>query len=372
MLQKPIEEIVWQDIERLVDQGRLEERTLEFKRDLPGGNRESCKEFLSDISSFANSDGGDIIFGVREHNGAAVEITPIKADNLDSERLRLENLARDALDPRIPGLKLRTVESDDGESVLIVRIPASFIAPHRVKYRDSSRFFGRNSGGKFPMDTQELRDAFTSSEGMPAKLRALHSRAVEASQGKEMPRPTVSYPTMVVTVAPLSVLRSPQQYSVSRDTAMHPPTLVGDIQYQIALEGIIVHRAAKEVDAWATTHRRGYIDFAWMVGRRVEDRGNIVWPMNFTDSFPAGVRSAIARLNGLGIDGPWAVMATLRQCQNYQLILDRFNFDQSRPAWRDEAYLGDVISDHAVDADLQPLVDNAWRLFGMENPNPSA
>lgn len=53
-----------------------------------------------------------------------------------------------------------------------IRAPASTIAPHRVIFARTNRFFGRKSNGKYEMDTQELRDAFTASEASPTRLCA--------------------------------------------------------------------------------------------------------------------------------------------------------------------------------------------------------
>jgi len=39
---------------------------LDYKRDVPGESDQDKKEFLADISSFANATGGDLIYGVDE------------------------------------------------------------------------------------------------------------------------------------------------------------------------------------------------------------------------------------------------------------------------------------------------------------------
>lgn len=42
-----------------------ESRTLEYKRDLPDPkDRDSKREFLGDVTSFANAQGGDIVYGI--------------------------------------------------------------------------------------------------------------------------------------------------------------------------------------------------------------------------------------------------------------------------------------------------------------------
>jgi predicted HTH transcriptional regulator len=52
-----IESLLWNEVR--------EDRTLEYKVLLPGNGREDRKEFLADITAFANAAGGDIVFGVK-------------------------------------------------------------------------------------------------------------------------------------------------------------------------------------------------------------------------------------------------------------------------------------------------------------------
>lgn len=52
-----------------------EGRTIDYKRELPGNSDGDKKEFLADVSSFANTSGGDLILGVDENAGVPIQIT---------------------------------------------------------------------------------------------------------------------------------------------------------------------------------------------------------------------------------------------------------------------------------------------------------
>ena len=69
MIDKPLADITADDIQHLVEEGTPEKRTLEFKVELPGTKESEKKEFLADVSSFANAVGGDLIFGVATTDG---------------------------------------------------------------------------------------------------------------------------------------------------------------------------------------------------------------------------------------------------------------------------------------------------------------
>ena len=69
MIPKPIDEITKADIDALLTAKVAERRTLDYKELLPGGVDDAKKEFLYDVTSFANASGGDLVFGVTDQKG---------------------------------------------------------------------------------------------------------------------------------------------------------------------------------------------------------------------------------------------------------------------------------------------------------------
>src|SRR5271165_1603151 len=100
IIHKPFGEIAESDILRLKDAGVEEGKTIEYKRELPGAKDEEKREFLADVSSFANTEGGDILYGVDEDQGIITDIVCVSSPDFDAEKLRLENLIRDGISPR--------------------------------------------------------------------------------------------------------------------------------------------------------------------------------------------------------------------------------------------------------------------------------
>ena len=100
---KALDSIEQSDLQELIDNGMLEGKFLEYKEKLPGETDSDKKEFLADVSSFANTAGGHLIFGVREVDNVPNELCGVEVDNPDKEIQRLENMIRDGIDPRIPG-----------------------------------------------------------------------------------------------------------------------------------------------------------------------------------------------------------------------------------------------------------------------------
>jgi predicted HTH transcriptional regulator len=122
MIQKPFDAIAKADIEALIADVINECKTLEYKQELPGTSAGERKEFLADVSSFANASGGDIIYGVKaavdaggKKTGAPESVEPITETTPDVAKLRVESIIRDGIGPRLR-VQIKEVASwgDDG------------------------------------------------------------------------------------------------------------------------------------------------------------------------------------------------------------------------------------------------------------------
>src|SRR5260221_10582242 len=93
-LDKPLASIEESDLQALVDNQVSEHKTFEYKEALPGNADGDKKEFLADVSSFANASGGDLIYGIREQSGVPAELSGLGLSDVDAEILRLEAVCK--------------------------------------------------------------------------------------------------------------------------------------------------------------------------------------------------------------------------------------------------------------------------------------
>jgi hypothetical protein len=216
MIGKAFDAIAKEDIDALVNNAVCEKRDTEYKQQLPGGTDKDTKDFLADVSSLANTSGGDLIYGVRDQRDDKGQPTgiPEAADglagiNADAEERRLEDMVRDSIAPRIPGVRIKHLDGFPSGPVIVLRVRKSWASPHMVKFKNSSRFFSRMSAGKYQLDVQEIREAFTASESLNERMSAFRSDRIGKILAGETPVPLEPGPKLVLHLLPVQAFSEP-------------------------------------------------------------------------------------------------------------------------------------------------------------------
>jgi hypothetical protein len=180
------------DIQELITNSVAENKTLEYKQELkivtvPSSDDEK-KEFLADVSAFANTEGGDIIYGISEKNSIPKDIIGIEIIKTDELSRKIDNLIRDGLQPRIAH-QIKLLPISENKYVLLLHIEKSWNRPHRVILGGSTAFYARNSKGKYLLDTFELRDMFNISNTLITKINSFKNERILSILDGNAPAP---------------------------------------------------------------------------------------------------------------------------------------------------------------------------------------
>ena len=195
MLKTNLEQIGLSDLEELVSNEVSEGKRIEYKRDFyrldandADYKTKQHKEMLKDISSFANSLGGDLIIGIDEADGVASSVCGFDVSTgVDGLKRRILDIVLSGLEPRL-ALDIHSVPNSENNAVFIVRVPASPIAPHRVVYRNEfGQFWARSSGGAFRMDTFDLRQSFVDSANLKEQVIGFKAERIRLVCAGETP-----------------------------------------------------------------------------------------------------------------------------------------------------------------------------------------
>ncbi|MCE2434851.1 MAG: ATP-binding protein [Candidatus Latescibacteria bacterium] len=143
-----------QDLENMIKNEIQENIHLDYKRSsalLPKNSQEIAK----DVSAFANSDGGCIIYGIEEDKHLPKRIDSGVDHNIYT-RERLEDVITSNISPRIEGIEISQIQLSSDGSVYIVDIPKSSRGPHQA--RGSYRYYKRFNFKSQPMEDYEIND----------------------------------------------------------------------------------------------------------------------------------------------------------------------------------------------------------------------
>jgi hypothetical protein len=364
-------------IESLVEDQVREGSSLEFKLSLPGRGEGDKKEFLADVSSFANAIGGELVYGVQEADGVAVATPGVGRENIDAEVQRLENLIRDGIQPRLVGVQMRPVPLATGTTVLAIHVPRSWIAPHMVVLGGSSRFFSRNSNGKYPLDVYELRRAFTASEAITERIRSFRIERLGRIVAGELPVSIGAGPYLALHVVPYSALAGgtnvvdPAKQQIMAEAL--PPMHSNGCSSRFNFDGFLTWFTSQDehlgVGSYVQLFRNGCIesiDRGLLSPARFAD-GNWIPSVAFEKELVGALGTSCALLAGLGCEPPIAVLLSLIGVSGYRMFTGAHVL-AGRPIERSELLVPELtIESLTFDAgrELRVIFDAIWNACGF-------
>ncbi|MCE8485537.1 ATP-binding protein [Bacteroides uniformis] len=152
------------DLERLIENKIPESTTLEYKSSFATQNKKWKEELAKDISAMANSNGGVIIYGIREkecEGGDSVPEKLLPISNSDMSKDQLTQLISSNIQPVINGVEIIFIPYDAGAGFYIVTIPQSNTAHQN---RLTHIYYKRRNATVEAMEDYEIRDIMNRSK----------------------------------------------------------------------------------------------------------------------------------------------------------------------------------------------------------------
>jgi hypothetical protein len=253
--------------------------------------------------------------------------------------------------------------------VIVIRIPRSFASPHMVTFKGHSRFYSRNSAGKYPLDVSELRTAFALSETTSERIRDFRIERLARVVAGETPVLLKEGAKIVLHMIPLRAFDPGTRFDVNslvRDASRVEPMYTTSWSHRFNFDGVLGYSS----HSYLQVFRNGIIEAveALLLDDR---RGERIIP---SIAYEKELLNALPRFLSIqkevGVDPPLFIMLSLVGVKSYTMAVDRFRFlgYDSHPVGRDTLQVPEVVIER-FDIDpaevMKPIFDAVWNATGF-------
>ncbi len=378
----PIERINFDDVtetdlQELLDGEVQEGIRIEYKRDAYGRSDKDKREAMKDVSAFLNLHGGHLIIGIEEAERIAKTILGLSSAEAEKEIEWLTNLINTGIEPRI-NVPIRSIPLKNGNYVVVLRIPASWNPPHRVKTGGWNKFWIRNSNGVHEASMQELRDLFTLSSGFLERVRNFRESRIEIIESRVGRNPFVtSHGQLFLHIVPFSAFSSINYVNLEKAFELSTEFMpIGTTDRSPGYnfegfinKGFINNRISREHLGYTQIFREGILEATkgYIFQTHPDTKKKVIPGRVFEKQILNAISRYINGLKQLDVLPPLVVAITIRGVQgvNYKLgeydenIIDRPILDLP------ECILEEYGAYEDYDKKVKPAFDALWNAAGF-------
>jgi hypothetical protein len=373
MIAKNADQITEQDLQALIDNSVLEGKTIEYKESLPSNSDSDKKEFLADISSFANASGGDLIYGILEDRDTGIpeKLEGLTIENVDQEISRLDSLVREGVEPRILEIAIKPINLSNSKVAFLIRVPKSWISPHRVSFKGHDKFYSRSANGKYPMDVAELRTAFNLSETTTERIRRFREDRISKIFANETPCPFYDTSKIVLHLIPIISFNPAQSYEISK-IASHPekmrPIDCSSWDYRYNFDGFLTYSGGENSDSYVQLFKNGIIEAVEGSILKLHGEEKRIPSALYERELIKSLPDYLSILKTLNVELPIFIFLTLVGVRGYSMGVDIMKIDEVHTIDRDILLLPEIVIESydviAKDV-LKTCFDSIWNACGF-------
>lgn len=146
-----------QDIEKLIAFKTPESLHLDYKASSALA-LEKKDEICKDVSAFANSDGGVLIYGIKEEKKHKVAYPVSIDEGVDTSKVSkewLDQILSSNIRPIISGVEIIEIKIAESRAILFIQVAKSFRGPHQAP---DKKYYKRRNVVSEPMEHYEIED----------------------------------------------------------------------------------------------------------------------------------------------------------------------------------------------------------------------
>lgn len=395
MIRKNHDDITEKDLQALVETGKVEDQTTEYKGELWGSSDKEKFEFYKDITALANAEGGDLIVGITVDEKKCPKKVAGLEGSADNEISRLSMMIQNGIEPNIiPTPKifsknLKKGELETGKFVIIIRIRQSIFAPHRIAFNGIHKFFVRINNDSVEMGITQLRNAFNLSGNLVDRIQKFRMERLQKLVSGETPIPLkkddVCRGKLMLHIIPFQSFLSTQYVDINDEKIYAllegklKPIETRSHDHRYNLDGFLTFATINENNetySYAQLFRNGIIEAVFgavLAGDRLIMK-------EFKNEINDSVSTYLDLLKELNVSLPIYVFLTLYEVKGAKIPFEvpfyrtGVMFPNAPPIDRDLLQLPEVVVEDFVKGKneleniLKPISDAMWNAMGYKAP----
>jgi hypothetical protein len=250
-------------------------------------------------------------------------------------------------------------------------------APEYLPFKNLSRFYARNSAGKYQMDIDEIRLGFLTANSVFDQVRELRAekvREISSEYGRpQLEREGFMPPRLAVHLIPLEAVSSVGFIDVlpivkEKQLSIEPMNSETH-RSRYNFDGLFVHSQGENGRATSYTqlYRNGVIEAVdTQLLKRVNSK-SLINSVQLERTLIESIRSYLKLQRELGLDSPIAIAISLINVRGYGMLVPN-GWAEKEVIERQSLIVQEVISDEEskIHTTLQSAFDSIWQACGWE------
>lgn len=282
-------------------------------------------------------------------------------------------MIREGIAPRLT-ISTKPLQLRNGNFALIVHVPQSYSSPHMVTYQGASRFYARQSNGKYQLDVQQLRQAFLLSATVAERIRDFRLERIARIGYGETPMPLgQALAKLVVHIIPVISFSTSFLLDVAEISKTYNQYFERRFDCRFNVDGIVLHESHNDQQATAyyQIFRNGCIEFVRTGLSYLKDGGLALRCFQAEIEIIRSVASSLMFQKANAIQSPTVVFVSLLGVKGMIFGLPQGSWDIPSSFFdRDTILIPEVMLENYPDNNdptylMKPALDAMWNAGGF-------